>query len=46
VKEDPQEKEDLFKKEGDRAKKMVARYKKLSATIKNVKAEGGPIKEF
>ncbi|MCC6647901.1 MAG: sulfatase [Polyangiaceae bacterium] len=41
LKSDPGEKEDLFKKNKDKAKEMVELYKAASATIKDVPIKGG-----
>jgi choline-sulfatase len=45
VREDPEEKTNLFKKKDERSEAMVKRYKEISKTIPFVKAEGGkPVK--
>jgi arylsulfatase A-like enzyme len=45
VREDPEEKQNLYKKDPARAEAMTRRYKELSAAIPSVKAEGGkPVK--
>lgn len=40
--EDPEEKNDLHRKDKPRTAAMIARYKQVCATIKDVKASGGP----
>jgi arylsulfatase A-like enzyme len=42
---DPAEKNNLFRKERDRAKAMVARYKEISATIPEGNVRGGVIRK-
>lgn len=47
VREDPDEKVNLIEKDKERAQAMIARYKELSATVKDVPAQGGkPVKDY
>ncbi len=43
--EDPGETKNLYRKDNDKAKALLARYKEVSKTIKDVKAVGSPVKK-
>jgi arylsulfatase A-like enzyme len=43
--EDPGETKNIYRKDSEKSKSMLARYKETSKNIKDVKATGGPVKK-